>query len=226
MLKKHVIEKLNLAWKEKQLLNISGVNSFGEPFSTQGVLNDSYGANMGIFPRTGTILLELEPVKINGKKTLKFIAPFETEFKDDNNLIILKISTICETIFKNPNKDEILEKAELHKQETEQKLKSEGRDFVVDCPVVSELMNRIGKPVVLDNDYGVVLSVKGSDMFNNPIAYLSKDLRVEECIVVGESCLYTNNMDKELVLTVENDPYQFWCDTKFEDIKIINQEEI
>ena len=220
MFNKDVMERLKQAWKDKSVVEISGINSYGEKFSTCGRLG-SYGSSVGAFPKTGTVLVRFDKMKLDIDKTVELSIPFETKFNKNNNLIIFNISIQGETLFENPNKQEIIEKSQVYNQKVESELLSDGRDKVVDCPVVAELKKRIGQPVKFDNECGVVVAVKGCNIYNNPLVYLRKDLRVDECFVDGESCIWANNEQGELSFVVENDAYQFWHDTKFDDIHVI-----
>lgn len=210
------LEQLHSAYDQKKLVEVSGVNSYGEKFSTYGKLVNGYKTQKGVNSKTGILCLELDTLKMPNGREVKSEITYTTKYRADNYFMALKINIDGATVFENPNKSEILAKAQHYKQKTEAKLVEEGKDFVVDCPVVRGLRSLIGRPVVLDNDCGVVVSVQGSDMYNNPIVYLRKNFSVEECLVVGESCLYVNNIAKELILACENDPYQFWRDTKFD----------
>ena len=77
----------------------------------------------------------------------------------------------------------------------------------------------VGKFVTLDNDFGVVVSVKGCDYYNNPVVYLRRRDYFFECVVDGESKVYTYDNENNLIEVAENDSYQFWLNTKFDDSK-------
>lgn len=210
------LEQLHSAYDQKKLVEVSGVNSYGEKFSTYGKLVNGYKTQKGVNSKAGILCLELDTLKLPDGVEVKPKVIYTTKYRADNRFIILKINIDGITVFENPNKSEILAKAQYCKQKTETKLAEEGKDFVVDCPVVRGLRSLIGRPVVLDNDYGVVISVQGSDLYNNPMVYLDRNTGIEHVIVVGESCLYSNNLANELTFVCENDPYQFWRDTKFD----------
>ena len=117
-------------------------------------------------------------------------------------------------MFKNPNKEMILEKAQKNNNKVEQNLKENNRDFVVDCEVVRSLKQMIGRFVTLDNDFGVVVAVKGCDYYNNPIVYLRRKGYYFDCIVEGESKLFTYDSENHQIEEAVNNPYQFYLRTK------------
>ena len=208
MFKEEVVEKLNYAYMNQKEIHVTGINSYGEEFSTQNTVLGSVG-----YFEKGCINL------INAKGNKNYATTFETKFKPDNALIIFEISIDGEVVFTNPNKEKILKKAKKHNEEFDCDLKENNKDFVADCEVVRALKQMVGKFVTLDNDFGVVVSVKGCDYYNNPIVYLRRRDYFFECVVDGESKVYTYDNENNLIEVAENDSYQFWVNTKFDDSK-------
>ena len=207
---KNLTELLNNVWKERKTIKINGANYYGEEFVTEGRISTDDNGKPGFYSEDGVIYLEFGALKENSERNqTSYFAPYNTEAQgyEDFSLFIFSIEIDGEVAFVNPHKEKLLKRGK--KALNERMLKLEGRYILTECPVVEELRKMIGKPICLDNRYGVLASLKGVTYSGYPSLDLLMGPVVGRIHVGENSILSTETNDGEVVVLAKNNPVEF-----------------
>ena len=196
------VDKLKQIWKNKDLVTIKGVNSYGDEFETTGRITSTDENKAGVFDKT--VYLEFGVTKKNkNRKQTAYFAPFQLNSPEENDLSlhVLSIDHNGKTIFENADQDKIKEAADKNNQKSLKKLQKEGRDQLPECPVVDSLKQMVGKPVELDGYTGVLIGVKGVTYTGNPMVDIASGPLVGGINVKEDSVLSTesNTGNKDII---------------------------
>ena len=209
-----LVNKLKEAWKLGKKIKITGVNYYGVEFSTEGKIttDDSNEPGFGNYEEiTSIINLEFAKSKHypDDSRTC-FVAPFKTKISyAENSLIILSIEIDGEVVFENPNTKLICNKTKKNGKDLLAKLEKNQTDYP-DCPVMQEINKLVGKPVIVDGEEGVLVSVDGVSGDGYPIVniYVSP-YYLCSLNIHGDSVLSTEMEDGTRVVLAKNDPEEF-----------------
>lgn len=210
-------------WAEGKELTIKGINNFGEPFETTGRITTDDKGHGGIYENTLYIEYGTEKDSPTRKQT-KWFAPYTTEYRDSiilDHFVIFSIECEGKTLFENPEKEEIKQKAEENAKDKIKKSASEGRDRIIDCPVVDFLKTKIGQPIRIktlvksNNEWewdvtdAVLLGIVGCTYSGYPIIELRDGPGVTNCFVEPTTQASGVEDDMSAVRVVRNDIADF-----------------
>ncbi|MBO5394846.1 MAG: hypothetical protein J6A28_02960 [Clostridia bacterium] len=146
------INELKKAWKEGKKITIKGINNFGAPFTTTGVITSTDKKQPAVYE--DRIYLEFGKERKTGRQQTEWFSSYCTEYRDEEYLthfVIFSLEVEGKVLYDNPDKKETTQKAEKRGAEYIAKAKSEGRDKLVDCKVVDFLKTKIGQPIRIIN---------------------------------------------------------------------------
>lgn len=206
------MEILRKIWEQKGYITITGVNSYGEEFETTGRITTTDRGAMGVTAETGCVYVEFGTSKDDpDRKQTSYFAPFKSQCKDKpyRELYIFDIKYGDEVIFENDEKEIILEKTQKHAEQDRLLMEKEGRDEIVDCPVVRALRTMIGKPINLDGNTGVLIALKGSNFYGGPMLDIFSGPLLGGIHVSASSMLLTEDNQGEITLLAKNNPAEY-----------------
>lgn len=177
-------------WAKRRSISIKGINAVGEEFEVIGRVSTKDDGDSWI--ESDAVMIEFgeEVEELCDKMSLRgeCYAPFRLNFTEQTResregLFILEIFEILDNkkgkrIFKNDDEEQLRKIAEEVKQEIlDEQTSSEDS-------VVSLLKNMIGKPVYIDGQPKVVLSVEGHSVTVSKKGTLTERIEITEDTVI------------------------------------------
>lgn len=171
---KEELSKLFDIWEKDQAITIKGMNAFGEKFTTRGKITVDDKGNPGIYEEW--IMIEFgkrTDKRKTGRDRADCYAPYRVEFNNKDSsfgagLAILEIEDEQgEVIFSNSNAQELEKQTEVMRKKQEQDQKEHGTEFYgEDDAVTAQLRKLIGRPIHLDDESFVLLTIDGCNIVN------------------------------------------------------------
>lgn len=203
-----LVRELHKAWKEGKLVKINGINTYGDQFTTEGRITSTDKGTICI--EDGVVFLEFGKSKDREtRKQTRYFAPYKTDMDTSWDFGIITIEIDGTQVYENPNKEKMIQECQIQGQQQKEDLESEGRWMLPECPVVEQLKNMVGKPIILDNNYGVLHNVRGINMLGNPMVEIRSGNLVGAISVRGNSVLRTEDNDGKIFRLASNNPQEY-----------------
>ena len=203
-----LVRELYKAWKEGKLVKINGMNTYGEQFTTEGRITTTDKDTIGI--NDGVVFLEFGKSKDSEtRKQTRYFAPYKTDIETELDFGIFTIEIEGKIVYENPNKEKMIEEGKIKDQQEQERLQTEGRWTLPQCPVVEQLKNMVGKPIILDNNHGVLHNVRGTNMLGNPMVEIRSGTLVGAISVKTNSVLETEDNNGKISTLAQNNPQEY-----------------
>ena len=203
-----LVRNLYKAWKEGKLVKINGMNTYGEQFTTEGRIATTDKNTIGI--EDGVVFLEFGKSKTSEtRKQTRYFAPYKTDIETEWDFGIFTIEIEGKIVYENPNKEKMIEAGKIKDQQQQARLQAEGRWTLPQCPVVEEITKMIGKPIVLDNECGVLHNVRGVNLLGNPMVTIRSGPLVGSISVKTNSVLETEDNYGKISTLAQNNSQEY-----------------